>query len=92
VRQPQHGVGDVDTLRHVGAHDHELRIGDVAAMHARQVVQVVVHADAAVGRPDQVAVLRIPGRVALEEQHLVAARRKGAHQRAVCRGVTVAPR
>ena len=65
--------------------------GDLAGEPRLQFGQIGVQLRPAVGRVGQVALLGVPGHVALQEQHVVAPRGQFAHQAAIGGRVAVAP-
>ena len=65
-------AADRDAVRHVGADDHGVRLRDGAAM-ALELGDAAVEVETAERRIDQVAVVGVPGRLALEEQDAVPA-------------------
>jgi hypothetical protein len=81
-----------DALGDEGPEDDGVGLADVAGEAALEVGGGAVEGGAGLGRAAQVAVVGVPGAVAFEEEHVVAAGAQGPHEPAVVGGVTVSPR
>src|SRR5579885_150251 len=78
-------------IRHEGAEDDHVRILHQRSMTLRQAFEAVVDLDPAVRPVLQVAVFAVPGAVALEKGHPVAARRERLDKRAIGGGMAISP-
>lgn len=81
---------DVDGVRHVGADDREIGVGDIG-LPARELGWVFIEADTAKIGIGKVAVAGVPGTVRFKEVDIVAAVRERLEEGAVGGGVAVAP-
>ena len=74
-----HPVADGDALGDIRADNDRLGASHIVRKPRFQVLQAGVYLGPAIGRPGQVAVLGIPGRVPLQKQDAVAAPGQPAH-------------
>ena len=89
--RPLHVGSDGDPFGHVGPDHHGVRRRDHRAVGLKLFERIVEH-EIAIGRGIEIARVAVPRLVALQEGDAMAAFGEGRQQRAVGRGVAVAPR
>src|SRR5690349_21048019 len=88
----RHPVADANPLRHVGTDDGDIGVAYLASEPLLELLHALIELRTSARRVRQVAVARVPGLVALEEEHVVPAADEVAHEPAIGRRVPVAPR
>jgi hypothetical protein len=89
--EPQHDIHHRGSVRHIRPDDDEIRFLDIRRIHALELRGLVVEPRAAVRRLRQIAVVRVPRSIPLQEQHIMTARGEAPDEGAICRRVSVAP-
>src|SRR5215212_1435961 len=89
------GFGDpfayFHAVRHVRADDDQIGVADVPRVAMLQLREPAVNARLAIRRRGEIAIVRVPRRVALEKENVMPPLRQLAHQPAIRRRVAIAP-